>query len=232
LRGVNQVIAASHLELADSVGDSAKGTVISHPVVDQCSTGRPRAQSASGAFTLGYLGRLHPKKNVPNLIRSLACLPGSVRLLICGAGSPSYQAELTDIALTAGVADRVEWRGFVDAVGKTRLFSDVSVVVMPSAYEGFGMVAAEAMAVGVPVVVSRSTGIAPIVEQYGAGVVVSSGIEAELTNAVRSLMYLPGRLESASLGAAQAARHALSFDAYAEAVTEVYSRAIRPSGIV
>jgi glycosyltransferase involved in cell wall biosynthesis len=224
LRGVDCVIAASPLELRDSLADPRAGVVIAHPVTDAAPTRRPAQQSSGDPFAIGFLGRLHPKKNVSHLLHALAALPGNSRLIICGAGRPEYERELVQIAATAGVTDRVVWRGFADFEEKRRLFAEVSVIAMPSAYESFGMVAAEAMAAGVPVIVSRSTGIAPIVERYGAGAVVSSDEPTEFARALMTFMNEPERLARAERGAIEAARDALCFDGYARAVSGVYDQ--------
>ena len=224
LRGVDCVIAASPLELRDSLADPRAGVVIAHPVIDAAPTRRPAQQSCGDPFAIGFLGRLHPKKNVSHLLHALAALPGNSRLIICGAGRPEYERELVQIAAAAGVTDRVVWRGFADLEEKRRLFAEVNVIAMPSAYESFGMVAAEAMAAGVPVIVSRSTGIAPIVELYGAGTVVSSDEPTEFASALMSFMHEPERLARAERGALEAARTALCFDGYARAVSGIYDQ--------
>lgn len=83
---------------------------------------------------------------------------------------PSLAAEYRDLVAELGLGERVPWQGFVN--DRNVFLASLDVLIMPSECEGFGMVAAEAMAHGVPVIVPRQSGIAPLVEQSGGGIVV------------------------------------------------------------
>jgi mannosylfructose-phosphate synthase len=72
-------------------------------------------------------------------------------------------------AAKLGVSDRITWRGFVAAAEKNAFFESIDVLVMPSAYESFGVVAGEAMLRGVPAIVSPRTGIAEVISAHGGG---------------------------------------------------------------
>ena len=77
------------------------------------------------------------------------------------------------------MADRVKWLGFLDEAGKERFFQDIDLLAMPSAFESFGMAAAEAVTAGRPVLVSDGTGISEVVRNFGCGWVVN-GTEPSL----------------------------------------------------
>lgn len=104
-----------------------------------------------GPFTVGYVGQLEPQKRAPDLARALARLPDA-RARFVGGGKA--RAALESACREAGVADRVELLGFQDNV-RTEL-EQVDCLAIPSLDEGFGLVALEAMAAGVPVVAARS----------------------------------------------------------------------------
>ena len=124
----------------------------------------PRPETA-GTFRVGYLGRLTRGKGLVTLGEALQRLHAEghrVELLI--AGSPVHAAAedsaLIDRALTPlnGAVTYLGW------VKPTELFRQVDVVAIPSvADEGFGLVAAEAMAAGVPFVVSDSGALPEVV---------------------------------------------------------------------
>ena len=107
-------------------------------------------------------------------------------LEIGGAGSERLTLDLRALVARLGVAQRVTWHGFIDASAKPAFFASVDVVVMPSKYECFGLVAAEAMCAGVPVVVSESTGVAPIVAKYRAGLMIEPTV-VQLREVLQSL---------------------------------------------
>lgn len=98
------------------------------------------------------VGRLTEYKGVQHVIRALAELPAyDLRI----AGSGPYRDELERTAADAGVADRVEFLGYVDDDALPGLYAGAAAYVSLSAFEAYGMTVAEAMAAGTPCVVRR-----------------------------------------------------------------------------
>lgn len=222
MRRVDVVVCASPLEARDSLTADDHGVVIYHPVVEQPRSA-PAAEPSKPPFVVGYLGRLHPKKNVDVALRAIADLPGS-RLVVCGDGDEQYRRRLRDLSVELGVDDRTDWRGHVDAGGRQAMFNECHVTVMPSTYECFGMAGAEAMAAGIPVVVTASTGIAAIVDQQKAGAVVAPGDADALHEALRSLADATvSERHAIRKRAIAAAAGSLSFAAYGSAIRDVYA---------
>ncbi len=122
-----------------------------------------------------FLSRLHPKKNVEALIDAFAGL-GDVRsgwrLDIAGDGEAGYVGSLKRRA--ARWEGEIRFRGWLSGVEKERALSDAALLVLPSAQENFGIVVAEAMAAGTPVVVSEAVALSRDVRRHGAGWVASS----------------------------------------------------------
>jgi glycosyltransferase involved in cell wall biosynthesis len=92
-----------------------------------------------------------------------------LRLLVCGAGDEGYVASLKTRAETRGVADRIEWAGEVRGDEKASAFALADLFVLPSHSENFGIAVVEAMAAGVPVVVSEGVPLADRIVDAGAG---------------------------------------------------------------
>ncbi len=213
LRGFDLVVFASELERADSCDGRRQGrfAVIRHPVErPPAADAEPRVE---GELRLGFLGRLDPKKNLDLLVRVLAGLPERVRLIVAGNGPPAAGAALRRLAAEYGVAGRVEWLGFLHEREKPGFFRAVDLLVLPSAYECFGMAAAEALAAGVPVLVSPQTGIAEVVRDHACGFVVPAST-GELLSALAELVERPSLLRDRAARCGAAAAAELSLEAH------------------
>lgn len=116
-----------------------------------------RAWSPDGTLRLLYIGRLHPKKGIENLLQTLGALDDKVMLTVCGAGEPAYETSLKNLVHALGLQARVRFQGHVDGERKSTAFREADICVVPSFTENFAMVAAEALAHGVPVIASRGT---------------------------------------------------------------------------
>jgi len=114
-----------------------------------------------------FLARLDPKKNVEVLIDAFTSVKEKAwRLVIAGDGSRDYVASLKRRA--AG-ADEIIFTGWVEGERKEALLRDASVFVLPSSQENFGLSVMEAMARGVPVLVSPHVNLAHEIEAANAG---------------------------------------------------------------
>ncbi len=111
------------------------------------------------AFVL-YVGGFEPRKDVPTLIAAMAACPvPDVGLVLVGALGPWRESIARAIA-ASGIAPRVRALDFVDDAELPVLYAAARAVVCPSRYEGFGLPAVEAMAAGVPVIVSSGGALA------------------------------------------------------------------------
>jgi glycosyltransferase involved in cell wall biosynthesis len=111
-----------------------------------------------GKLRLLFIGRLHPKKGVENLLRAVSVMKNNDNVLtICGTGDDDYTLFLKDMANELGIADNVHFAGHVEGNAKSKIFWNSDVCIVPSHTENFGMVVAEALAHGVPVITSRGT---------------------------------------------------------------------------
>jgi glycosyltransferase involved in cell wall biosynthesis len=130
------------------------------------------------------LTRLHPVKNLEALIDAFAILPAARgwRLIVAGAGDPGYLAALVERARPIG--DRVQFAGWMEGEAKANLIARAAIFALPSHTENFGAGLLEALARGVPAIVSRSINLANEVERAGAGWVVANDA-ASLTDALR-----------------------------------------------
>jgi glycosyltransferase involved in cell wall biosynthesis len=225
MRYVDLVVMTSDLEHADSSRLTERAVVVPHPVVVDPPE-EPATEPKFPPLVVGYIGRLHPKKNVEVLLRAVAALGISADVIVCGDGEPAYCAQLHRLADELSITAHVEWRGHVDAAGRAKLFAESHVVAMPSTYESFGMAAAEAMAAGVPVIVSRTTGVAPVVAQYKCGKLVEAGEVDELRAAFADIAGDARWRRQARINSLCAALANYSYDSYGERIAAVYTELV------
>ncbi|MGH7540658.1 MAG: glycosyltransferase family 4 protein [Gemmatimonadota bacterium] len=137
---------------------------------------RYRPGPAEGRFerpTLVYVGRLKRYKALDVVLRALVGVAERVpaaRLVAAGRGDD--RTRLERIARALGVADRVEFLGYVDEVRKVQLLQRAWVSVYPSPKEGWGLVNVEAAACGTPVVASDSPGLRESIRPGESGFLV------------------------------------------------------------
>ena len=224
LWSADAIVFSSALEQRDSIEPRhfAKSTVIYHPVLDEEA---PRQQRRSlpkdaGRLLIGFLGRFHPKKNLELLLEAVS-QTANVSLRIAGDGSPGYRAQLRGLANRLGIDDRVEWLGFIAAEQSRFFFESIDVLAMPSAYECFGRVAAEAMVHGVPTIVTKTTGVAEIVERSRCGIVILPDV-VELRSAIEKLRSDPTLLGELSRQSLEASERELSLRSYGASIARVY----------
>ncbi len=125
-----------------------------------------------------YHGTLEPRKNVEGLIRAYAQLPASLRgrmpLIISGALGWLYEPVLE---LAHSLAADIRFVGYVDDEELPLWYNSATVFVFPSLYEGFGLPPLEAMACGLPTIVSNRGSLPEIVAD---GAVIADPLDTEL----------------------------------------------------
>jgi glycosyltransferase involved in cell wall biosynthesis len=132
-------------------------------------------------------GRLSKEKGFANLISSFSGLTkiGHTRLVVLGAGKE--EENLKKLSRELGVSDDVFFLGYKD--NPYKYMKHATVLVVPSLYEGFGMVIVEAMACGLPVIATRSyEGIEDIVENEKNGLLVPVADVPALAGAMERLL--------------------------------------------
>jgi glycosyltransferase involved in cell wall biosynthesis len=174
-----------------------------------------------------FLGRLSWKKGLDRLVAALAQVPGAA-LAVAGNDDEGYRATLDRLTAAAGVAGRVVHLGPVHGVDKAGLLHGADALVLSSYSENFGNVVLEAMAAGLPVVVTPEVGLAGLVRTAGAGL-VAEGDPPRLAAALRALLADPDMRRNMGHRGEEAAR-AFAWDAVAARMEEVYSTVLAGQG--
>lgn len=209
------------------LADEAQSLVSApHPVVapmpvatELFSPGGVRAQSM-----LLFVGRLTKQKGVDLLLHALAKLPAGIQLDVVGEGAE--RAALERLARELGVGPRVRWHGTQQHSELVRFYQSAAALIVPSADEGLGLVAAEAMLCETPVVAFESGGLPDVVQHERTGLLVRERSPDALADAIEQMLARPDRGQA--LGAA-GRLHALSTfapESVARRYIDIYRAAI------
>lgn len=144
-----------------------------------------------GRRLLAFTGRLVPHKGVDLILRVLPLLPDDVALLVIGRGPRLDQ--LVGLARRLGIEERVRFCPDVSDEELPRYLRAADLFVFPSQnrLEGFGLVIAEAMASGLPVVVADMPGVRDVIAPGVEGLLVEPMIAADLKEKIATLLDDP-----------------------------------------
>jgi glycosyltransferase involved in cell wall biosynthesis len=170
---------------------------------------------------IAFVGRLHPIKRLDLLVDAFASLHAArpdVRLVVAGPDEAGLRDPLTVRAGAAGAA--ITWLGPVDSREKAALLARAAALVMCSDSESFGLSAAEAMAAGVPVVVTRTCPWAEV-ERCGAGFWVDQRPGA-IAEALQRLLANPEAARAMGARGRALIESRYRWEAVAQALRECY----------
>jgi glycosyltransferase involved in cell wall biosynthesis len=142
-------------------------------------------------LTVGRIDWSERYKGFDEILEILPQLPHDVVYLIAGGGSDMQRLQRKALAL--GVGDRVRFTGIFAEEEKADLYNLADVYAMPSRGEGFGFVILEAMASGVPVIVSKHDGGREAILNGKLGTLVDPSNPAEIRAAITDALDLEGR---------------------------------------
>lgn len=211
----DRLVAATPLERAQMVwlygADASKIAVVPcgvdldrfRPIPSQEAKAR-LGQPESRRIIL-FVGRIEPLKGIDTLLRAIALVApemphwqDELSVIIIGgapgAGADQAEAELDRLQrlrVELGIEELVTFQGAEDQDSLVYYYSAAEMVVVPSHYESFGMVALEAMACGTPVVASKVGGLAFNVQDARTGFLVPERDPAALADRIRLLLNEP-----------------------------------------
>lgn len=189
--------------------------------------------AADGEILVGTVGRIHPRKDLETFVRAAALAgPARPRLRFVVVGAPegpaeeAYLSQLRATTASLGMSDRLLFAGARRDI--PAVFRALDVFVLSSRHEGFGRVVAEAMAAGIPSVVTREGALPELISEGTSGLCAAATDAQDFAAQIQKLADSPEL--RAALGAAARSR-ARNFDAVAcaERVMATYRTLIRPS---
>ena len=197
------------------------------PYVDVEPTGSRVVEPGDpGRFTIGFAGRWAPEKGVGTLVEAftrVAREESRAKLVLVGDGESRAAIEARVAAL--GLEERIELTGWLPRAEVESRLRDVAVQAVPSLWEEpFGLVAAEALMRGTPVVASDTGGLSEVVEHERTGLTVPPGDVDALADA---LLRVLGDREHAARLAREGHRIAVerySEDLWLDRMIAIYQR--------
>ena len=171
-----------------------------------------------------FVGRMVPEKGIQVLIEAIPeILPSynDVKFVIVGGGDRSY---LVKMAEDMGVSHKVFFAGYVDDETLLKLYRVADVAVYPSLYEPFGIVALEAMAARVPVIVTDVGGLREVVDHGVTGLSAWADNPDSLAWAILQILKNPYSARMMSENAYRKVTEQFSWGRIAERTAGVYER--------
>jgi glycosyltransferase involved in cell wall biosynthesis len=194
-------------------------------VVPPPCTLNARARNAGAATSdrALFVGRLNPVKNLEMLIEAwrevVRALPAA-RLEIAGSGDEAYEQKLRGLVQRTGLNQSVHFSGFLSPETRDEALANTSVFVLPSFHENFGVAALEAVAAGVPVVVSPHVQLSSFIEANSLGLVAADA--QALAKAIIRVMTTESIQRRAATHGAAIAMSSYSVDTVGAQLAEMY----------
>jgi glycosyltransferase involved in cell wall biosynthesis len=149
------------------------------PALQEAAFRRAVPALADKPFLL-FLGRIHPKKGCDILVEAFAQIAAAhpeIHLVIAGPDPNGLRATIEPVARAAAMEERIHWPGMLSDDVKWGALRACKALVLPSHQENFGVVVAEALAAGRPVLISDQVNICREVQAAGAGMVCADDFE-------------------------------------------------------
>ena len=181
------------------------------------------------------LSRLHPKKELETLIEAFLAAVAKQglehwRLVIAGDGEADYVNRLKQVAGNDKPDSPVLFTGWLQGEKKEAALRNASLVALVSRQENFGLCIAEAMAQGVPVLVSPQVNLAADIEQSGSGWVAPIDKE-KLTEVLVNVMSDEDERKTRGRAGRELALRRFTWDVIAQQLAQVYDSIIETRAI-
>jgi glycogen synthase len=195
-------------------------------------TARISAENADAHPLLAYTGRVEWEKGVQTILSAMPALRAAhprIRLLVAGRGT--YLDDVKRQADHLGLDGSVRFLGWVSEEDLRAIVAAADVAIAPSLYEPFGLVALEAAAIGTPLVVSRTGGLAEFADDGGRALTFTPGDAASLVQAVDTCLADPRATHERARRARESVLADHDWHDIARRTTEVYDQARLNMGV-
>lgn len=143
-----------------------------------------------GKTIILFLGRFHQKKGIEMALEAFhntARKLSQVHFVLIGSGDPDYEKKLRKLIMDGNLISRVTFLGQVPESEKLLALSNSDIFILLSFGENFGIAVVEAMAAGLPVLISNKVAIADELKKAGAAIVTDCDVD-QVSHALESLV--------------------------------------------
>jgi glycosyltransferase involved in cell wall biosynthesis len=173
-----------------------------------------------------FFGRVEKNKGVDTLIEALAKLRDQAFLSALIIGRGTWQRAARVHAKRFAVADRVDFRGWLDSSTLASTLATARLAVLPSRDESFGNAIVEAMGAGVPVLSTRAGSIPEVTDDGQAAMLVPASDADQLARAIAFLVRNPDEAEALGRKGRSFAAHAFSWSSAASLYEQIYTELV------
>jgi glycosyltransferase involved in cell wall biosynthesis len=174
-----------------------------------------------------FLSRLHHKKGLDYLIPALSKLTHRrFTFVLAGSGSPEYQAEIKSLLETNNIRNRTHIAGFVQGEFKDLLIQGSDLFALTSHSENFGVAVLEALAAGLPVLVTPGVALASVVKEHKLGYVTQLDVDA-ITSTIENYFTNLQQAKEMGVHARQLIFEQYTWDSIAKKLIQVYTAIIK-----
>ena len=186
---------ANHLKISGEMSVKQNNHVIYYGMTKTSVSSRSNLGVVSGQIQIGTVSRLVPQKNLPLLLGAIQELNSqeSPKFNLTIVGSGPLKTDLQSLSADLGIEELVTWKGQLHDV--LPFYRSLNVFVLPSDYEGFGLVLLEAMSQGIPVIARRISAIPEVMGEEHPGL-VDSVSSIDLALKIRTLTSDQDALDS------------------------------------
>ncbi len=170
-----------------------------------------------------FLSRLHPKKGLDHLIPALGKLAHKpFAFVLAGNGDSQYEIEVENLLLQHNIYARTHRVGFVQGEYKNLLLQGADIFTLTSYSENFGIAVLEALAAGIPALVTPGVALASVLKQERVGYVTDINVDS-ITSSIESCLNNLSALKQQGDRARQLIIEQYAWDSIALKMIEMYT---------
>ena len=183
-----------------------------------------KSKTSSNDLRMIAVARLIKRKGLQHILQALHELNDpSIKLTIIGSGN--YEKKLMTFSGSLGLNDLVTFYGYCTRKKLPFLYSQADIFILPSMTESFGIVFAEAMACGLPIIGSRVGGVPDLVKKQN-GILISPGNVQEIKNAILTFKNNTKMMDKMSKANRKRVCRHYSWECIAEQYDEYYKKSL------
>jgi glycosyltransferase involved in cell wall biosynthesis len=172
-----------------------------------------------------FLSRLHPKKGLDYLIPALGKSNHPFHFILAGSGSAEYLAEIESLLISHGIRNRTHLAGFVKGETKDLFLQGADLFALTSYSENFGVAVLEALAVGLPALLTSGVALSSLVQEHQLGYVTEQDVSA-ISDALEEFFQQPDAAKRMGVRARKLILEKYTWEQISTQLIEIYRQVI------